>query len=104
MTRMTTTRDTDRAQLGGILGGMRGYADPVLLIILWVVIASAGAWGYVETKRSKATEEERGAPQSRSNDSHDLRLADFDGSAEPREASEATSPQPQRVEARHEEP
>jgi len=103
MTRMTTTRGTDRARLGGILGGMRGYADPVLLIILWVVIASAGAWGYVETKRSKATEE-NSAPQSRSNDSDDLRLADYDGSGEPLEVSESTLKQPQRVEARHEEP
>jgi hypothetical protein len=36
-----------------LLGGMRGYADPILLIALWVVIAFAGTWGYIETKRAK---------------------------------------------------
>jgi hypothetical protein len=40
-----------------LLGGTRGYADPVLLIVLWGVIAFAGAWGYVETKRAKTIEQ-----------------------------------------------
>lgn len=46
----------------GLMGGMicmtrmRGYADPLLLIILWVLLASTGAWSYVEAKRTKAIE------------------------------------------------
>lgn len=63
-----------------LLGGTRGYADPLLLILLWVLIASAGAWSYVETKRTKAIEQS-GDLEPRSSDPEVLQVVDFDDSA-----------------------
>lgn len=41
-----------------VLGGSRGVVDPILLIVLWVVIAlGGGAWGYIEAERTKTIEQ-----------------------------------------------
>jgi hypothetical protein len=55
--RGTSGKRLDRT-IRGVLGGSRGVADPILLIVLWCVIALAGGtWGYIEAERSKTVEQ-----------------------------------------------
>jgi hypothetical protein len=54
-------------------------ADHGALHRLWLPIASAGAWSYVETKRTKAIEQ-GGGLEPRPSDCDTLHFVDFDGS------------------------